>query len=447
MASSTPAGASPARVWSWFTPEEFADRRARLYGEIGDAVAVLQGAGPLRTFELFRQSNELLYLTGLEAPQAYLLLDGATRKASVYLPGRPDGRRDDETCLYAEDADRICALTGLDGVYPWSALEQHLAGRKVAYTPFAPAEGRMSSRDVLIHAARMEAADPWDGGGTRQDRFVVRLRELMADGEVRDLSPLLDAMRLLKSDQEIAVMRRAGELSACAVVEAMAMTRPGLREYDLHAAMHRVFIEGGARGEGYRAILPAGRENAWDGHYCWNDGPLVAGDLVLMDCAPEVCYYTSDIGRMWPVSGRYSQVQRDLYGFTVRFHRALMARVRPGALPREIMREVAAELQEFVATTAWAKPTHAEAVRKALEWTGHCSHPVGMAVHDVGSYFEKPIEPGLVLSLDPSLWVQDERLYIRVEDTGVVTEAGFESFTGLAPLDLDEVERLVGASA
>ncbi|MCX6358348.1 MAG: Xaa-Pro peptidase family protein [Armatimonadetes bacterium] len=446
MAASIPAPANPARIWSWFTPAEFAGRRARLYVDIGDAVAVLQGAGPLRAFELFRQSNELLYLTGLEAPQAYLLLDGATQRATVYLPSRPEGRQGEETCVYAEDADRICALTGIDAVYPWSALEQHLAGRKVAYTPFAPAEGRMSSRDVLVHAARLEAGDPWDGGVTRQDRFIARLREVMADGEVRDLSPMLDAMRILKSTREVAVMRRAGELSARAVIEAMAMTRPGLRESDLHAAMHRVFIAGGARGEGYRAIIPAGQENAWDGHYCRNDGPLIDGDLILMDCAPEVCYYTSDIGRMWPVSARYSSEQRDLYGFIVRFHRALMERVRPGALPREIMREVAAELRASVDATAWARPTHAEAVRKALEWTGHCSHPVGMAVHDVGSYFEKPLQPGLVLSLDPSLWVPEERLYIRVEDTGVVTEGGFESFTGLAPLDLDEVEDLVGRS-
>ena len=447
MAVDFPVDALPTRVWSWFTPAEFADRRTSLYGEIGDAVAVLQGAGPVRGFELFRQTNETLYLTGLEVPQAYVLLDGAAQKTSVYLPSRPESQHAEETCLYAEDADRICALTGLDAVYPWSALDRHLARRRVVYTPFAPAEGRMTSRDVLVHAARVEAADPWDGGGTRQDRFIARLRERLADAEVRDLSPLLDAMRLLKSPREIAVMRRAGELSARAVIEAMAMTRPGLREYDLHAVMQRVFTEGGARGEGYRAIVPSGKENTWDGHYCRNDGPLLTGDLVLMDGAPDICNYTSDIGRMWPVSGRYSPDQRALYGFIVRHHRALMERVRPGVMPRDIMWEVAAEMQEFVAATAWSKPIYAEAVRKALEWTGHCSHPVGMAVHDVGTYREKPLEPGLVFSLDPSLWVPEERLYIRVEDTFVVTEDGFESLTGLAPLDLDAVGALVGSAA
>ena len=166
-----------------------------------------------------------------------------------------------------------------------------------------------------------------------------------------------------------------------------------------------------------------------------------------MDCAPDLCNYTSDIGRMWPVSGRYSPEHRALYGFIVRHHQALMARVRPGALPRDAMREAAAEMREIVDATTWVRPAHAEAVRKALDWTGHCSHPVGMAVHDVGAYFEKPFEPGLVISLDPSLWVPGERLYIRVEDTGVVTADGFESFTGRAPLDLDAVEAAVGRSA
>ncbi|MBM3494867.1 MAG: aminopeptidase P family protein, partial [Armatimonadetes bacterium] len=396
---------------------------------------------------LFRQSNETLYLTGLEAPQAYVLLDGATQTASAYLPSRPEREPEGETCVYAEDAERICALTGLDGVYPWSEMERHLAGSRFIYTPFEPAEGRMSSRDVLVHAARLEEADQWDGGGTRQERFIARLRRRYPYAQLRDLSPVLDAMRMIKSPQEIAVMRRAGELSARAVMEAMAITRPGLREYDLHAVMHRVFIEGGARGEGYRAIIPAGQDNAWDGHYCKNDGLLRDGDLILMDCAPDVCNYTSDIGRMWPVTGRYSPEQRELYGFIVRHHKALIQRVRPGVLPRDAMREAADETRAWVDATPWSRPPIEDAVRKALDWTGHCSHPVGMAVHDVGKYFEKPFEPGLVFSLDPSLWIHDERIYIRVEDTGVVTDDGFESFTALAPLDLDVVEDVVGSRA
>lgn len=437
----------PTRIWHWFTPQDFADRRERLYAAIGGGVAVLQGAGPVRRFDLFRQTNEVLYLTGLEVPQAYVLLDGAERKAYAFLPSRPERGSASDEPMYAEDAERIRAVTGLDGVYPWSEFERYLPAAGVLYTPFQPSEDGMAARDVLVHAARLEAADPWDGGGTRQDRFIARLRERCPGVELRDLSPVLDAMRLIKSPNEIAVMRRAGALAAQAVREAIAVTKPGLREYDLHAVMYEVFLRGGARGEGYRAIIPAGRENAWDGHYCRNDGLLREGDLVLMDCAPDLSYYTSDIGRMWPVSGRYSTEQRQLYGFIVRFHQSLMQRVRPGVLPKDAMRETAEELRAWVAATPWPTQAQAEGVRKALEWTGHCSHPVGMAVHDVGSYIDRPFEEGLVISLDPSLWVPEERMYIRVEDTGVVTRDGFESFTRDAPLGLDEVEALVGSKA
>lgn len=437
----------PTRLWTWFTPADFADRRSALYDLIGDGVAVLQGAGPLRGFELFRQTNEALYLAGLEAPQAYLLLDGATRTTAAYLPNRPARETADDTVRYVEDADRICALTGLDAVHPWSALEQHLSGRSVIFTPFQPAEGRMTSRDVLAHAARLEAADPWDGAGTRQDHFIALLRERVHGAELRDLSPLLDRLRSRKSALEVDVMRHAGELSAQAVIAAMRLTKPGLRESDLYAAMHRVFIEGGARSEGYRAIIPAGLENTWDGHYCKNDGPLVPGDLILMDCAPDICNYTSDIGRMWPVNGRYTGDQRALYGLVVSHHIALMKQIRPGVLPRQAMLDAAEETRGLVEGTQWSTPAQAEAARKMLAWTGHCSHPVGLAVHDVGDYLDRPFESGLVFSLDPSLWVPEEHLYIRVEDTGVVTESGFESFTASAPLDLDAVEALVGRNS
>jgi Xaa-Pro aminopeptidase len=149
---------------------------------------------------------------------------------------------------------------------------------------------------------------------------------------------------------------------------------------------------------------------------------------------------------MFPVNGRYAPWQRELYGFIVRYHGAILARVKPGALPADALKDAAEEMGEVVASTHWSKPAYAEAAKRALEFRGHYSHPVGMAVHDVGRYFDRPFAPGLVFSLDPQIWVPEERLYIRVEDTGVVTEEGFEPFTSAAPLDLDEVEAAVGSS-
>jgi len=167
------------------------------------------------------------------------------------------------------------------------------------------------------------------------------------------------------------------------------------------------------------------------------------GDVVLMDTAPDYHYYTSDIGRMWPVNGTYVPPQRELYGFIVEYHKVLLGRIRPGATVDEIHDEAAAEMAKVVERTEFSKEIYEAAARRALEFRGHLSHPVGMAVHDSGGYRAKPLSPGVVFSVDPQMWVPQERLYIRVEDTVVVTRDGIENFTGDAPLDLDDVEALM----
>ncbi|HZT41699.1 MAG TPA: aminopeptidase P N-terminal domain-containing protein [Chthonomonadaceae bacterium] len=432
--SLTPAG---------LPPEEFVARRDRVYDAIGpEAVALIQGAGPTRGFELFRQTNEFLYLSGLAAPQAYLLLDGRSRRTALYLPHRSPHAGSEGESLGAEDVAPIQALTGVEAVYGLEALAEHLAGVRHLYTPHSPAEGRQGCRDELLRAAKAIAADPWDAAPSREERFIGLLCERVPNLEIHDLSPLLDAMRLIKSPREVAIMRRAGELTARAVVEAMRSTRPGVMEYELGAVADYVFRVNGARMEGYRAII-AGGKNIWYAHYYRNDCPLLDGDLALMDYAPDVCNYTSDIGRMWPVNGVYSPVQRELYGFIVQYHKVVLGRIRPGVLPEQILAEAAEEMRPIVEGTAFSKPIYQEAARRTLDWRGHLSHPVGMAVHDVGSYFDRPLEPGLVISIDPSLWVPEERLYIRVEDTVAVTEEGVEVLTALAPLDLDDVEAVM----
>ena len=212
------------------------------------------------------------------------------------------------------------------------------------------------------------------------------------------------------------------------------------------AIANYVFHYHGARGEGYRSIIPSG-ERAWHGHYGWNDGPLADGDLILMDTAPEYAYYTSDIGRMWPVNGRYVPWQRELYGFMVDYHKALLARIRPGVTADQVMDEAAAAMRSRVEAASFPKPDYEAAARRALDFRGHMSHPVGMAVHDVGNYRPLPLAPGMVFTVDPQLWVPEERLYIRCEDTVAVTAEGIENLTAAAPLDLDEVESIVGRGA
>jgi Xaa-Pro aminopeptidase len=249
-------------------------------------------------------------------------------------------------------------------------------------------------------------------------------------------------MRLMKTPREVELMRRVGRLTAKAVVEAMRITRPGLFEFELAAVADYLYLRSGACGAGYRAIAASGA-NIWNAHYYRNDSLLQSGDLVLLDYAPDVNCYTSDIGRMWPVNGTYSAVQRELYGFVVEYQKILLKVIRPTLTVTELVQEAAELIKPVWAEWNWSKPEYRDAAKKMIESDVAFTHPVGMAVHDVGAYKQAPLQPGLVFALDPQLWVPDEELYIRVEDTVVVTPDGVESLTKDAPLELDAVEQLV----
>ena len=427
----------------WFTAEEFRARRERVLSAIGpEAHAFVAGSGPVRGFEVFRQTNEMFYLSGIEVPQAYLLLDGRSRTSTLFLPAADPHAGSEGETLGAHDPAGVQTVTGVDRVLPLEALTGELAGAGVVYTPHSPAEGRLGSRDELQRSARAIAADPWDALPSREDRLIALLRERCPGVEVRDLTPILDPLRLIKSPAELDVMRRAGKLCALAVREAVRSTRPGLFEYHLEAVADYVYRVNGARGEGYRAIVACG-ENIWFAHYYRNDSPLRDGELVIMDYAPDVSNYTSDIGRMWPVNGRYSPLQRELYGYIVEYHKTLLRLIRPGVTPAQVLAEAREVMEPIVERTPWSNPNFHEAARRTLEFRGHLSHPVGMAVHDVGRYFDEPMRPGLVFALDPQMWVREEKLYIRVEDTVVVTESGVEVLTPDVPLELDEIEALM----
>jgi len=418
-------------------PEEFAARRARVYEAIGpEAVALVQGAPAPGGFRRFRQTNEFHYLAGPAEPHAYLLLDGQRQAATLYLP-HPGALG--ERC-------------GVEHVAPPERLALDLAGRLwrrpalTVFTPLSPAEGAGATRDTLVLAAGRAASDPWDGAPAREARLAGHLRGRFPQVAVADLSPLLDRLRLRKSPAEVALLRAAARLCAHGLLAALAVTRVGAYEYELEAAAQAAFRRGGAQGEGYCAIVASG-PNSWDGHYSANSRQLCAGDLVLMDYAPDCGYYTSDIGRMWPADGTYRPAQRELYGFMVAYHRSLLARIRPGVTAEVILGEAAAEMRQVLERTTFSKQIYAEAAARALAFDGHLSHPVGMAVHDVGDYRPDPLVPGLVFSVDPQLWVPEERLYVRVEDTVAVTADGCENLTGTVPQDPEALERQMQGAA
>jgi Xaa-Pro aminopeptidase len=440
-----------------FPADEFRARHARVFEAIGEsAVAVVQGMPQTEGFTLPRQHNTFYYLSGIETPGAYLLLDGRSKRATLYLPARdPRLEAAEGRVVSADDVDLVRRISGVDDVraiaemvgtsWPVGAASGGRgAPAPVIYAEFSPPENQGQSRGELVAAETARANDFWDGALSRQRRFVELLRTRHPRSEVRNLNPILDEMRSIKSPREIAMIRRASQIAGLGLMEAMRSTEPGVTEYQLDAAARYVFLVNDARLEGYRSITASGTENIGNMHYFRNTSTLKDGDLVLMDFAPDYRYYTSDIGRVWPVNGKYSPWQRELLQFVLEYHKAVLSRIRPGVTADQIMKDAARAMEAVFARTTFSKPAYEKAARTLVERGGGVfSHTVGMAVHDVGGYRQAPLRPGQVFSVDPQLRVPEENLYLRYEDTIVVTETGVENFTDFLPMELDEIEKLV----
>jgi Xaa-Pro aminopeptidase len=440
-----------------FPPEEFRARWEKVFAKIGDqGVALVAGAPPGGGFAFPRQANDFYYLCGVETPGSYLLLDGRTRKATLFLPPRNARLEAAEgKVLSADDVELARQKTGADAVASTETMRGDWLGTppnglpESAWTPFAPAEHSAEQRWELLARGASIAADPWDGRLSRESRLAELLRARLArgavPGTVRDLTPVLDELRGIKSPREVALIRRASQLAGMGLLEAMRSTRPGVFEYQLDAAARYVFLVHGARLEGYRSITAAGTENIGNMHYFRNASELKAGDLVLMDYAPDYRYYTSDIARVWPVSGKYGPTQRELLGFVLAYRNAVLTRIRPGVTAKEIQEEAKTAMAPVLAATRFSKPIYEQSARKLVETGGGVfSHPVGLAVHDDGAYADRPLVPGVVFSVDPQMRVPEEGLYLRYEDVVVVTAGGVENFTSFLPSELDAIERAVG---
>ncbi len=435
-----------------FPPEEFKARWARLFDKIGDkAIAIVQGAPQVRGFVLPRQTNEFYYLCGIETPYSYIMLDGRNRSVTLYLPPRNERlERSEGKVLSADDAELVKKLTGVDEVKSTDAmrgdwLNDLLRGKlNLLYVPYQPGEGYAESRYEIQLANAGIASDFWDARLSREDQFIQLLRMRYPRAEVRDLSPILDELRSVKSPREIALIRRASQLAGLGIMEAIKSAKPGLYEYQLEAASRYIFLVNGARLDGYRSITAAGTANIWNAHYYRNNSQLKDGDLVLMDYAPDYAYYTSDIARMFPVNGKFSKVQREILGFVLAYRNEIMKRIRPSVTVQDIMEEVRAAMESLLQKTKFSKPIYEQAARKLVNTGGGVfSHPVGMAVHDDGNYGSGPLKPGHVFSIDPQLWVPEENLYYRYEDVVVVTEIGVENFTDFLPTNLEDIENLM----
>jgi len=439
-----------------YPPEEFAARRSAVYDAIGKrAFAVIQGAPTPVGYVRFRQSNDFYYLCGVEVPNAYLLLDGTTRRAMLFLPHRNARRESGEGKVWSsEDAEEIQKLAGVEAVAGVDLLAENI-GRfaqragAVLFAPLSPGEGFAVSRDLALRRIAELGSDPFDGSASREGRFAALMRERFPQVELRDLTPTLDGLRLIKSAREIAMLRRSTRLSGLALIEGMKSTRPGQYERELDGMAKFIYYRNGAQGEAYYSLIASGR-NAWYPHYNAGKRKMEDGDFLLMDFAPDVGYAQSDVTRMWPVNGRFSGWQRELYEFYLGCYEAILKAIRPGATPAECMQDAAKKMDGVLASSKFSKEIYQKAAREFVESyrkqaerpDAALGHWVGMATHDDGPH-EGALKAGMVFTIEPALRVPEEKIYVRLEDMIVITDKGTDVMSDFVPRDIPRIEKLM----
>jgi Xaa-Pro aminopeptidase len=435
-------------------PEVFTDRRRQLMDRVGEHGAALFFAAPEVTRSNdssydFRQNSDLWYLTGFEEPEAALLV----------LPGHPKH----PVVMFVRKRDRDREV--------WDGPRAGVEGVKERFgaAEAFPIEEVDTKLPELLEGR--ERVHYGLGLYPERDRQVVRaltrLRAMAKRGkraprEIHDPSHLIHELRLFKKGPELEMLRRAIAVSADGHVRAMQATRPGRGEWEVQAEIEYVFRRGGARSPGYTSIVGSGR-NACVLHYVANNCRMQDGELLLVDAGAEVGYYTGDITRTWPVSGRFSAPQREIYDLVLKAQLEVIALAKPG-LPWSALHEKALRvLTEGMIGLGILKGP----VEKALEekshapWYPHSTgHWLGIDVHDVGAYWSgveqsRLLEPGMVFTVEPGLYFAPDApnvperyagIGVRIEDDVLVTATGHEVLSSGAPKDPAEIEALVGSA-
>ena len=430
--------------------QEFVQRRSKLLAQLDNhSVAIIPAAVEItrsRDTEFpFRQDSDFFYLTGFKEPDAVLVLS-------------KDKQGEGKSTLFCRNKDKTAEIWHgrrvgyesaksdylFDETYPLSELDDELLQLVNGNRTLFYGQGTYSTFDDKIWALLNTLRGAPKKG--------YRAPEI-----IKDTRPLIHEMRLFKSDAEIAVMRKAGQISAEGHVRAMQFAKPDATEYQLEAELHHHYAMNGARYPAYGTIVGSGN-NANILHYTENSDTLKAGDLVLIDSGCELEGYAADITRTFPVSGKFSEPQKTIYELVLKAQAAAFEHVKPGgtlvAANKAVMTEMTQGLIELGILSGELDTLVEKQACKAFYMHG-LGHWLGLDVHDVGEYkldeADRPFAPGMVLTIEPGLYFDEDAqvpeqykgIGIRIEDDLLVTENGHENLTQDVPKTVAEIEALM----
>ncbi|MEN3327110.1 MAG: Xaa-Pro aminopeptidase [Acidobacteriota bacterium] len=420
-----------------FNKSEFEGRRARLFEKIGDGVAVIFAAKDQFYPIKFRQSPDFYYLTGIEEPGAVLVMVGPNKSAILFAPRRsPEAIRADGPGIWqVEKREETFGLTRVQPVEELLPSLQFLGLRAKKLYMLSGSQGNVqNSREELDFYEAIEMTHSVLGGLSESKKVIGVIQQVLPHLTFQSLNPFLDDMRWIKTPYEIELIKKSSEIGAEGVKEAIKGTRPGMYEYELEAAAKYVYVKRGARGDAFTPIVASG-PNTMTLHYSANNRRMMDGDVVYMDYGADYGYYTSDITRTWPVSGRFTPEQEKMYRCILEARDAIIAAMKPGVTIAQL-KDVAEEVykkhgfdKEFLAVNRYI------------------GHTVGIAVHDVDPDRNRPLVAGVVYNVEPLLELPDKQIHMRLEDTVLITSTGAVNMTAGVPAGLDEIYALIRQKA
>jgi Xaa-Pro aminopeptidase len=434
-----------------FPPEEFAARRARVMEKIGDGVAIIQGTTERPGEQPLRQANQFFYVSGVVEPRAILVIDGKTKRSTLFLNPRNERREKNMFGPGLFPGDEAAHATGIESVLArdefTTVMEAIAKEGRVIYTPHRPEVLGCASASDPAALARATKNDPWDGRGSREEAFIAHVKIAAPQSEIRDLDPILDELRGTKSPREIAILREATRIAGLGIIEAMRDARPGMKEYELQADAEYVFKKNGAYGAAYFALIATGQDT-WYSHYHRNMRALDDGELVQFDYAPDYKYYASDVTRVFPANGKFTPRQREFYTIYLKLYQALMTSIQVHARPSDVITNAVGKMDAIIAdfhfTDAKIKQAAADFVaRYRNSRSNSLGHSVGMEVHDVRNP-TPTLEPGQVFTIEPAMQIADEHVGIRLEDMLLITENGYENLSAFVPVEIADIEKMMG---
>jgi len=415
---------------------------------VPQSVAIIPGAREATrsndTNYRFRQDSDFFYLTGFEEPDAIAVIKPSdTNKYVLFVrPHDPereiwDGRR-----------------AGVEGAV--SEFGAHAA--------FPIAEFNSKLREILIDTDtlyyRLGVNRDLDDSIVREIAAMrgVNRKPIHPPQTIVDPASIIHEMRVVKGPEELEIMQTAADIAAEAHVEAMKAVRPGMQEYQVEALIEQVFRQRGAAGPAYTSIVGGG-PNATVLHYINNNAELRDGDLVLIDAGAEYKGYASDITRTFPINGRYSKAQREIYDLVLKAQMSCVEMVRPGVTHDQLKQHSIEVLTEGMVELGLLKGDPEELIKekKHEQFYMHgLGHMIGIDVHDVGKYYfgqeSRPLEPGVVMTVEPGLYISPNTkdvpeqylgIGVRIEDDVLCTNNGPRVLTNKVPKQAEEIEALM----